>query len=196
MWILTQFQAFYILYGALQVLSLGAIFMPDTIKTQATVANVVVILLATFTLAVVSNFEHYRNARPSSPIGIYLTITFVFDITRVRTLYAVKDAKPLANMLLLATLIKFGLLILELKEKRAWLINERDFPAPEATANFYNRLTFFWVNPLLLKGFKNPIQEHDLYEVQEQIIGEKNILALAEKWEKCTYSSGLQSLIR
>lgn len=169
--------------------------MPDTIKTQATVANVMVVLLATFTLAVVSNFEHYRNARPSSPIGIYLTITFIFDLARVRTLYAIQDAKPLANMLLLATLIKFGLLVLELKEKRAWLLNGRDFPAPESTANFYNRLTFFWVNPLLLKGFKNPIQEHDLYEVQDQIIGEKNILALAEKWEKRAFSLGLRQLI-
>ena len=157
--------------------------MPNTIKTDATIANSFVVLFGTFVLAVTSNFEHYRNARPSTPISIYLTITFFFDIARVRTLYAVQDARPLATMMLVAAILKFAILVLELKEKRAWLVNEKDFPAPEATANFYNRMTFFWVNPLLIKGFKTPIQEKDLYEVQDQIIGETNILALAEKWE-------------
>jgi hypothetical protein len=159
--------------------------MPNTVKTDATVACVIVNLLATFILAVASNFEHYRNARPSSPIGIYLVLTFVFDIARVRTLYATRDARPLASMLLVATLIKFALLVLELKEKRSWLLNPKEFAAPESTANFFNRLTFFWVNPMLLMGYKKPIQEDDLFEVQKQIVGDKELLMFAEKWEKC-----------
>jgi hypothetical protein len=161
--------------------------MPNTVKTSATIASAIVNLLATFCLAVASNFEHFRSPRPSSPIGIYLLLTFIFDIARVRTLFAIQDARPLAAFLLLATLLKFGLVVLEVKEKRSWLLNPNQFPAPESTANFFNRLTFFWVNPMLLMGFKTPIQEKDLFEVQNQIVGEKELLMFAEKWDKCEY---------
>ncbi|KAF2028411.1 P-loop containing nucleoside triphosphate hydrolase protein [Setomelanomma holmii] len=177
-------QALYVLYGAVQVLSLGAIVMPDTIKTNTTIVSAVINLFAIFTLAAVSNFEHYRNPRPSSPIGLYLVLTWVFDLAKVRTLLAVRDGKPLASMAAVSAGLKFALVVSELKEKRAWLKDPKAFPAPESTANFFNRLTFFWVNPLLLRGFGQPIQEKDLPEVQDQIVGGKNLLAFAERWEK------------
>ncbi|KAF2008813.1 hypothetical protein BU24DRAFT_359666 [Aaosphaeria arxii CBS 175.79] len=180
-----QVWALYILFGALQVLSIGALAMPDTVKTNATIACMVVNLLATFTLAITSSFEHYRNSRPSTPISIYLVLSFVFDCARVRTLFETIDARPLGIMLLVATLLKFALIVLEVKEKRAWLVDPSQFPAPESTANFFNRLTFFWVNPLLLKGYKKPIEEVDLFECQKQIVGDSELLALAEKWENC-----------
>jgi ATP-binding cassette subfamily C (CFTR/MRP) protein 1 len=184
----SSFKALYILYGAIQVLMLGAFVMPDTIKTNTTIASTVVVLLATFTLAVTSNFEHYRSARPSSPIGIYLVTTWVFDVAKVRSLMAIEHGKPLGYMTAVSAAVKLGLVVLELKEKRAWLIDSKAFPAPESTANFFNRLTFFWVNPLLLRGYRKPLQESDLLEVQDQIIGEKNLLSFAERWEKCKFA--------
>jgi len=181
-------QALYILYGAIQVLMLGAIAMPNTIKTNTTIASAVITLFATFVLAVTSNFEHYRNARPSSPIGIYLVVTWVFNAAKVRSLVAIENGKPLAYMQAVSAGVKLCLVVLELKEKRAWLIDPKAFPAPESTANFFNRLTFFWVNPLLLKGYNKPLNESDLFEVQEQIVGEKNLLSFAERWEKCKFT--------
>jgi ATP-binding cassette subfamily C (CFTR/MRP) protein 1 len=167
---------------------LGAIVMPDTIKTKTTIVSAIIILFATFALAVTSNYEHYRNPRPSSPIGIYLVVTWAFDIAKVRSLLAIEHGKPLAYMQAVTAAVKLGLIVLELKEKRAWLLNPKIFPAPQSTANFFNRLTFFWVNPLLLRGYKKPLQENDLFEVQDQIVGEKNLLAFAERWEKCEYN--------
>jgi hypothetical protein len=161
--------------------------MPDTIKTNTTIASAVVVLIATFVLAVVSNYEHYRNPRPSSPIGIYLVVTWIFDVAKSRSLFAIKDGKPLGYMAAVSAALKFSLLVLEVKEKQAWLIEPKAFPAPESTANFFNRLTFFWINSLLLRGYGKPLQEGDLLEVQDQIIGEKNILSFADRWEKCKY---------
>ncbi|KAF1998927.1 P-loop containing nucleoside triphosphate hydrolase protein [Amniculicola lignicola CBS 123094] len=177
-------QAIYVLYGAINVFSMGAIVMPDTVKTSATVGMIIINILATFILAIVSNFEHYRNSRPSSPIIIYLIVTWFFDIARIRTLWATQNARPLGSMLVLATLTKFSLLVLEAKEKRNSLLDQERYRAPEYTANFFNRLVFFWVNPLLLKGYSKPLQEYDLFEVQNQIIGEKEMLALVDKWDK------------
>ena len=159
--------------------------MPDTVKTRAAIACVVVDLIATFMLALVSYFEHYRNSRPSSIIGIYLTVSVVFNAARVRTLFATDGARPLGIMLLVATVIKSSLLVLELKEKREMLIAKEEFNAPEATSGFFNRLVFWWLNPLLLRGYKTPLQEDSLFEVQPSLIGEQELLALYDKWEKC-----------
>lgn len=177
-------QSCYALYGGVQLLSLGAMSMPDTVKTRAAIACVVVDLIATFMLALVSYFEHYRNTRPSSIIGIYLTVSIVFNAARVRTLFATDDARPLGIILLIATVIKSSLLVLELKEKREMLIAKEEFNAPEATSGFFNRLVFWWLNPLLLRGYKTPLQENSLFEVQPSLIGEQELLALYEKWEK------------
>ncbi|OCL12604.1 P-loop containing nucleoside triphosphate hydrolase protein [Glonium stellatum] len=184
---LTLFQSCYVLYGAIQLLSLGALSMPDTVKTSAAIACVVVDLIATFMLALVSHFEHYRNPRPSSVIGIYLLVSFIFDIARVRTLFATDDARPLGIMLLLATLVKSILLVLELKEKREMLISKDEFSAPEATSGFFNRLVFWWLNPLLLRGYKTPLQESSLFEIQPSLVGEQELLALYDEWEKFGY---------
>ena len=88
-------------------------------------------------------------------------------------------------MLLIATVIKSSLLVLELKEKREMLIAKEEFNAPEATSGFFNRLVFWWLNPLLLRGYKTPLQEDSLFEVQPSLIGEQELLALYEKWERC-----------
>ncbi|KAL5119057.1 hypothetical protein ACEQ8H_002981 [Pleosporales sp. CAS-2024a] len=189
-------QALYILYGAIQVLMLGAVFMPDTIKTDATIASAIIILFATFALAVTSNFEHYRNPRPSSPIGIYLVVTWAFDVAKVRSLLAIEHGRPLAYMQAVTAGVKLGLIVLELKEKRTWLLDPKAFPAPESTANFFNRLTFFWVNPLLLRGYRNPLHENDLFECQDQIVGEKNLLAFAEKWRKYPHKDQPNALFK
>jgi hypothetical protein len=158
--------------------------MPDTINTDATIACTIVNIITTFGLAITSNYEHYRNPRPSSPVSIYLVLTFVFDSAKTRTLFGIEDGQPVALMLLVGTFIKFCLIVLEVKEKREWLVDPSQFPAPESTANFFNRLTFFWVNPMLFYGYRNEIQEDDLFEVQKQIVGDREMLLLAESWEK------------
>jgi hypothetical protein len=159
--------------------------MPDTINTDATIACSAITIVTTLALAITSHYEHYRNPRPSSPVSIFLVLTFVFECAKTRTLFGIVDGQPVALMALVATFIKFFLVLLEAKEKREWLLDPDRFQAPESTANYFNRLTFFWVNPLLFFGYKHQIQEADLFEVQKQIVGDREMLLLAESWDRC-----------
>jgi hypothetical protein len=86
-------------------------------------------------------------------------------------------------MLLLATMLKFGLVVLEVKGKRTWMIIEER--SPEATSGFFSRAVFWWLNPMLLRGYRSPVQESDLFEVQPSLSGEKELLGLFERWETC-----------
>lgn len=38
---------------------------------------------------------------------------------------------------------------------------------PEKHANFFSKLTFSWLNPLLLTGYKRPLEVDDLYEIPQ-----------------------------
>ena len=44
---------------------------------------------------------------------------------------------------------------------------------PEANAGWLSRTFFAWMVPILLRGYKRPLQESDLYRLQDQFtVGE------------------------
>lgn len=157
--------------------------MPSSVRTSASIACVVTSIVATGTLSACSIFEHYRSPRPSSIIEIYVSLSLVFDVARVRTLFATKDARSLAWITLAALPTKFVLLILELKDKTSSLPDKDGKPAPEYVANFFNRLIFWWINPLLLSGYSRPLQEADLLNVDPYVGDERELQILADKWD-------------
>ena len=152
-------------------------------KTSASIACTVISIVATGTLCACSVFEHYRSPRPSSVIGIYVSLSLVFDIARVRTLFATEDARSLAWINLAALLVKFVLLILELKAKTSLLLDKYGRLAPEYVANFFNRLLFWWINPLLSSGYSRPLQEADLFHIDPYVGDERELQELADRWE-------------
>ncbi len=39
--------------------------------------------------------------------------------------------------------------------------------SPEQNINFLNQITFWWVNSLIYKGYKNTLEKDDLFELLE-----------------------------
>ncbi|KAH0287053.1 P-loop containing nucleoside triphosphate hydrolase protein, partial [Aureobasidium sp. EXF-3399] len=69
------------------------------------------------------------------------------------------------------------LLILEAKEKGAFLKPPYHGTTPEGRSGLYNRSLFWWLNPFLIIGFKRSIASKDLYSLDEALSSK----ALAEK---------------
>lgn len=159
--------------------------MPSSVRTSASIACVVISIVATGTLSACSIFEHYRSPKPSSIIEIYVSLSLVFDVARVRTLFATEDARSLAWVTLAVLPIKFVLLILELKDKSSFLLEDIGRSAPEYVANFFNRLIFWWINPLLLSGYSRPLQEADLLNIDPYVGDERELQTLADRWDSC-----------
>lgn len=171
--------------------------MRNGVTTEATAAAAAVSILTSLLLAVLSYLEHHRSPRPSTLITCYLVLTVFFDIIRTRTFFRVENARTVGAAFTVFSLLKFTVALLELKEKREWLLDPDDFSAPESTANFFNRFTFFWVNPLLLKGFSGNLQPADLLECERQMVGREELFALTQLWRSSESSTPvyLQSLI-
>ena len=62
---------------------------------------------------------------------------------------------------------------------------------PEANANFFSRLCYMWLNPIVRKGAKSPLQSTDLYDLDDRL-NAKHVSALFRaNWniEKVSYDS-------
>ena len=55
---------------------------------------------------------------------------------------------------------------------------------PQEEANFVSRIMFWWIIPLLWKGWRRPLQQDDLYEVRDKDQSCKLTKRLEEKWEQ------------
>lgn len=57
-------------------------------------------------------------------------------------------------------------------------------PCPERKANLFSRLTFWWLNKLIITGFKRPLQDSDLWSLDENNTADHIVPKLQREWEK------------
>lgn len=130
-------------------------------------------LVAALSLVVLSSLEHTRSPRPSILIGIYLFITTLFDISRVRTtwLLAPPHARFLNAPLLTAAVVsKAIILVVEAKGKNEWLVCDRKSLSPEETSGIYSLGVFLWLSTLFLRGYRGVLRMDNLYPLDGSMV--------------------------
>jgi hypothetical protein len=65
--------------------------------------------------------------------------------------------------------VKFMIAITEAIEKRNILLSRYQNASPEATSGIYSRAFFWWLNNIMLIGFRRVIREGDLFLVEEKL---------------------------
>jgi hypothetical protein len=55
---------------------------------------------------------------------------------------------------------------------------------PQEKANFVSRVALWWIIPLLLKGWRRPLQQDDLHDVRDKDQSCKLTERLEEKWKQ------------
>ncbi|KIY73114.1 P-loop containing nucleoside triphosphate hydrolase protein [Cylindrobasidium torrendii FP15055 ss-10] len=106
----------------------------------------------------VSYIHHTRTIAPSVFIGSYLALQTLFTAAQLRTyittgLFTASFFPPLVIAFAARTI----LVVVEFTNKRHWLLESCTPAAAEATASLPERLSFAYLWPLLLRGFKGPI---------------------------------------
>jgi ATP-binding cassette subfamily C (CFTR/MRP) protein 1 len=137
-----------------------------TLRTSTTkLSNAVIVigLLASPVFIILSYWEHYRSAIPSTILNVYLLATIPMDAARARTLFRILDNTAIASIFTAMVCFKFIIFTLEAKEKSNLIRPEFKCPSPEQVAGTLNRSFFWWFNPLLLTGFKQRLAVDDLF---------------------------------
>ena len=69
------------------------------------------------------------------------------------------------------------------KRERMRIEEEKRARNPEESANIFSRLTFWWIDPLLLLGYQRVLEDADLYNLSKNDSAAVNCTALQTRWE-------------
>lgn len=168
-----------VVYAALQLAALISWgLLPETQRTAASIPSATLNLVSAITVGVVSNVSHSRLIRPSTILAVFLALTLLFDVAIARTLWLMRDGQPrLAAVFTAAGAAKLMLLVLEAREKTA-------LPPAEARSSIYSRSFFWWLSPLLLRGYKSTLGLKDLDQLEDSLASEPMCENMTAAWEK------------
>ncbi|PLB43887.1 ABC multidrug transporter [Aspergillus steynii IBT 23096] len=177
----------WVILGAIHFALVALWSLPSAARTHASIATSTVTAVGVICLSVLSYSEHTHSARPSFLLNVYLFITLLFDVAKTRTLW-LRDIEGIGGTIAIvtsvATGVKFLLLLLETLEKRRLLKHEyRDY-SPEATAGFFNRALFLWLNPLFKNGFFKQLAVDDLFTLDKNLGSQRLQDALEANWNQ------------
>ncbi|KAK3635522.1 hypothetical protein LTR56_014689 [Elasticomyces elasticus] len=189
------------IYGAFQV-SLVALWSngqaPKTGNLATTLAITACALAAANAaiFAALSYVEHFRNQQPSTLLCIYFLFTAFLDMAQLRTLWLLAHASALTYLFTVSFGLKIIIAALESRTKERYLHHHRETRSPEETSSIWNRITFYWLNGLLWKGFRGPLRLNDLFELEYSLSGCQLLPPFLEAWEKQRQHNGKHTIIR
>lgn len=159
------------------------------IRTHVSVASAALSFVSGLSLALLSHLEHSKSIRPSFLINFYLLTTVFFDAARVRTQWLAGANDAAASALTASLAVKCFMLVLEAVEKRSLLLGlDRQF-STESTSGMMSRSSFWWLNSLLLSGFKRVLSVDALPAIHEKLNSEDLARTLQAAWNTCKVAS-------
>ncbi|TVY84949.1 ABC transporter FUM19 [Lachnellula suecica] len=194
-WQLQVKHALWLLLIVSNAMQLGATASTSTPRTSLSIPACVIALAANFSFAILSHLAHLRSITPSSPLCLFLALTVVFDVARCRTLWTVDSSEQVASMMTASAGLKGIILLFESWEKRGILRDYYKTLPVESTAGILNQMFCWWMNPLLLFGFRNMHSLDTLWEVDLGISADANESPLFKRWNSCKSKQAAHSLL-
>ncbi|KAF7158902.1 hypothetical protein CNMCM5623_004081 [Aspergillus felis] len=157
-------------------------------KTRATIAAAAVSAAASIAALALSYWQHRRSPRPSTVLTLFLGSCIPLDAVRARTIWAVQTRTFFIVFVvgLGCDTVKF---IFECLEKAGHQPQDRDQLPRETTGNVFNRNFFWWLNPLLVRGFKEVLEVEKLSAIDERVNNETDADVFARKWDAVVLKS-------
>ncbi|OBT46506.1 hypothetical protein VE00_03330 [Pseudogymnoascus sp. WSF 3629] len=154
----------------------------SSLQTRASIAAAILALIATFGLCILSYVEHSKNIRPSSIINAYLLLTVPFDAAQLRTRWLRGDNVAGDGIASSILAVKLFVLISEATEKTRILFTPYADCSPENTSGLYSRGFFWWLNPLFRLGFRNVVNDDDLFAADGDLLSKSLQIRFNKLW--------------
>jgi ATP-binding cassette subfamily C (CFTR/MRP) protein 1 len=126
-------------------------------------------VLDALVVAALSGFEYTRSVRPSSILMIYLFLSIFFDAIQLRTLWLLEYSSSLSSVATASLILKLAILIVEAQSKLKQLPSKYSHLPPESTTSLFNRGLFWWLTPLLLRGYRTLLEPNDLFQTDPHL---------------------------
>ncbi|KAK0618103.1 P-loop containing nucleoside triphosphate hydrolase protein [Bombardia bombarda] len=145
--------------------------------------------VASFGLVWLSQLEHQRSARPSGLIQLYLISSLLCDLIQltVPTIWLPGNFGHFSLGLMFAA--KLILLCVESLDKQSVLLDRwRDLP-PEERAGILSRAFVYWISPVLARGYKGALANHELPDIDRKLSSKDLRAAILQAWVQRSSSS-------
>ncbi|XP_069728809.1 ATP-binding cassette sub-family C member 3 [Phaenicophaeus curvirostris] len=149
----------------------------------------ITMLLATLLI----QYERLRGVQSSGVLIIFWFLSVLCAVVPLRSKIMTTAAQDHVNERFRSTTfyIYFALIIIELilscfKEKPPFFspVSTDPNPRPELTSGFLSRLTFWWFTSMAILGYKRPLEEKDLWSLNEDDTSKKIVQQLSKEWDK------------
>lgn len=139
------------------------------------VASAALELGASLVLIVLSLLEHFNSYRPSILVCLFLFLTFIYDLARCPLLWTVShrhdvdDITAFAALFTAVIVVELTLLVLESVRRRSWIVGHAADHSPEETSGILSMGLYSWLNPLLWRGYHEPLTMEHLFALDASI---------------------------
>ncbi|KFY89738.1 hypothetical protein V500_05527 [Pseudogymnoascus sp. VKM F-4518 (FW-2643)] len=180
-YLLTTKIAILAIFSILQVVNVVEVAQ-SSLQTRASLAAAILALIATLGLCILSYVEHSKNTRPSSIINAYLLLTVPFDAAQLRTRWLRGDNLAGNGVASSILAVKLFVLVSEATEKTRILFTPYADGSPENTSGLYSRGLFWWLNPLFRLGFRNVVNDDDLFAADGDLLSKSLEIRFNKHW--------------
>ncbi|XP_054441471.1 ATP-binding cassette sub-family C member 3 [Pteronotus mesoamericanus] len=183
LWCISWADLFYSFHGLVHGWAPAPIFVVTPLVVGVTM------LLATLLI----QYERLRGVQSSGVLIIFWFLCVVCAVIpfRSKILSAVAKGKILdpfrfTTFYIYFALVLFAFILSCFKEKPPLFSpkNVDPNPCPEADAGFLSRLSFWWFTKLAILGYRRPLEEQDLWSLNEENRCEMVVQRLLEAWKK------------
>jgi hypothetical protein len=180
--VFAAFQLSLVAVWASQPASLGHV---RTVSLAASCVS----LIASLLMCGLSYTEHAKSPRPSFILNAYLLASLLLDAVIVRSFWLSGLSVVLRALFTVSFVVKAALLVLEAIEKARFVRNgSPSLDSPEVTSGLYSRGLFWWMNPLLLDGFRRLLRPDDLYQLDKSMSAAVLHEAFWTAWDSGTFA--------
>ncbi|KAH8898771.1 P-loop containing nucleoside triphosphate hydrolase protein [Thozetella sp. PMI_491] len=127
-------------------------------------------------LLALSLLEHFRCSRSSVLTCAYLTLSFIYDIARCPSLWAASqhldvdgNYTAFPGLFTAAVAVELVFLVLESTRRRSWIVWNAEDHSPEETSSILSLGLYSWLNPLLWRGYREPLAMQHLYALDQAL---------------------------
>ncbi|XP_019398025.1 PREDICTED: voltage-dependent T-type calcium channel subunit alpha-1G [Crocodylus porosus] len=143
--------------------------------------------------AILIQYERLRGVQSSGILIVFwfLSILCALGPFRSKIMTATTQGQVKDRFRFVTFYIYFVLIIIELilscfKERPPFFspVNTDPNPCPESNSGFLSRLTFWWFTSMAILGYKKPLEEKDLWSLNEEDTSKVVVGQLQKEWDK------------
>jgi ATP-binding cassette subfamily C (CFTR/MRP) protein 1 len=151
-------------------------------------ASSTVSFAASLALGALSHSEHSKTLRSSVLINTYLLLSLLSDAVTLRTLWLMPNTgSAILDVHTALLAVKACVVLLEASDRRKLLNEEDKQRSPEQRSGLYSQVFFWWLNPLIKRGFSTVLKSEDLFSLSDDVTTNDLSVEFWRNWKSCKF---------